>query len=142
MFDWEAFLRTKRGTAIYHYRQRRLCPKCGKPVCDLSKSGLCATCVINEKRDHFNLKGNRYKTKQGYIRILINNEYVTEHRYIWETTHGQSVPKGWVIHHINGIKDDNRIENLHALPRSNHDGWTLLKVAQAKIRELEKNYNI
>ena len=38
--------------------------------------------------------------------------YVMEHIVVWEHTHGQQVPEGYVIHHLNGVKDDNRPENL------------------------------
>lgn len=34
-----------------------------------------------------------------------------EHRWVWEQAHGP-IPRGAMIHHINGIKTDNRIENL------------------------------
>jgi len=55
----------------------------------------------------------------GYIRIKVNSKWVPEHRYIWEQAHGP-LPKGWVVHHLNGKKDDNRLENLVALPRDRH----------------------
>ena len=34
-----------------------------------------------------------------------------QHRAVWTQYHGK-IPKGMVVHHINGIKDDNRVENL------------------------------
>ena len=42
-----------------------------------------------------------------------------EHRIIWEKVHGK-IPKGYVIHHINEIQSDNRIENLKLMTNSNH----------------------
>jgi len=39
-----------------------------------------------------------------------------EHRVIWKQHYG-SIPKGMHIHHINGKKYDNRIENLSLVTR-------------------------
>jgi hypothetical protein len=41
------------------------------------------------------------------------------HRYVWEKEKGK-IPKGYDIHHINGKKYDNRIENLECLPKAEH----------------------
>ncbi|MCK1783382.1 HNH endonuclease [Pseudomonas sp. TNT11] len=46
----------------------------------------------------------------GYLRVKINNVLFRVHRVIWLITFGEW-PKGQ-IDHINGIRDDNRIENL------------------------------
>ena len=39
------------------------------------------------------------------------------HRIIWEAVNGQPIPEGMEINHINGIKHDNRIENLELVTR-------------------------
>jgi hypothetical protein len=45
--------------------------------------------------------------------------YVLEHRLVLHAA-GVEIPPGHHVHHVNGVKDDNRIENLVALPASDH----------------------
>ena len=89
-----------------------------------------------------NWKGGFTYHQNGYKKIRIpehpksNNGYVFEHIIVWEKTHNQSVPKGYVIHHLNGIKTDNRPENLIAMKRSEH--INLAEPYKERIRELEE----
>jgi len=43
-----------------------------------------------------------------------------EHRFVWRKNFGE-IPKGFVIHHKNGNKKDNRIENLECLSILEHE---------------------
>ena len=54
---------------------------------------------------------NPSSNKDGYIR---------EHRKIMESKIGRQLTQNEVVHHINGIKTDNRIENLELLTISEH----------------------
>lgn len=61
--------------------------------------------------------------------------YVGEHILVWEDTHGIPLPDRWVVHHLNGIKNDNRPENLVGLSTRAH---SLVLAEKAKrIRALE-----
>ncbi|MCX6008069.1 MAG: HNH endonuclease signature motif containing protein [Chloroflexi bacterium] len=92
------------------------------------------------KRTHW--KGGRGKF-HGYIRVWkpehpkANGGYVFEHILVWEETHGQPLPDGWVVHHLNGIKSDNRPKNLLGMARRGHSPSLTVKEVQARLREVE-----
>ena len=65
-------------------------------------------------------------TKQGYV---------LEHILVWEKTQGRQLPEGYLIHHLNGIKLDNRPSNLVAMKKGEHINQT--QPYQKRIRELE-----
>lgn len=54
---------------------------------------------------------------QGYIRISRDNVIHLMHRWIWEQVFGP-IPAGWEIDHINGVRTDNRLDNLRCVPHS------------------------
>ena len=95
------------------------CAVCGTPI---AKDGLCSACQ-NDGMDRL----ERYRVISG----------IPEHRYVYQRIIGE-IPKGYIIHHVNGRKGDNRIENLRAMPKSAHNGKEHIAILQARIRELEK----
>jgi len=101
-------------------------------------------------KNNSNYKG--YKTTvRGYIMIRdINSKYsngeskyIFEHRIVAEKMIGRKLDKEEVVHHLNGIRTDNRPENLKIMLKNYHDslGRTYIYILQERIRHLEKLIN-
>lgn len=131
------------------------CKKCNHSVTRNTANygtGLCGSCgrkegfkkgnIVQSGENNATFKGRI--TDRGYILVYspehpyrTKNKYVLEHRLVMEKKLGRYLTKDEVVHHLNGIKNDNRPENLCVIKKENHETWTLLKLAQQKIRELE-----
>ena len=62
-------------------------------------------------------------------------------RELWQEKHG-AIPKGWVVHNLNGNSGDNREENLAAVPRKTDNLNLVIAPYRERIRTLEREIKI
>jgi hypothetical protein len=90
--------------------------------------------------------GGRKRSHQGYIAIYRplhpnahKDGYVWEHRLVAEEKYCRPLLRSESVHHINGIKDDNRPENLEVLSHAEHSAITATENG-AKMRKIKAEH--
>ena len=104
--------------------QKHPCLTCGKPV--RRQSAGCIACfnkLLDKRGPHNgNWRGGRtrYVSHSGYMYLRVpghprgkrNNNFVLEHIFVMEQQLGRYLEKDEHVHHRNGVRTDNRPENL------------------------------
>lgn len=91
----------------------------------------------NKGENHSNYKGGRLLTSGGYILVLLDNNdpyycmtnslsYVLEHRLVMAKFLGRPLTKNETVHHIDGDRTNNKIDNLQ-LRHGKHGKGTCYK---------------
>jgi len=99
------------------YRQVFPCIDCGDEV-TCSIGSRCRVCVGKTKlgENHPNYRGGWFD-KCGYHYICVNGEQILEHRFLMETLLGRKLIEEETVHHLNGIRSDNRLENFELVTK-------------------------
>ena len=110
---------------------------------------------IQSRENNGSWKGGRNKLKSGYIIVWIpsNSPFITmmngngnnilEHRLVMAQHLGRCLESWEVVHHINHVRNDNRIENLAIIDGRKHSGFHLeVKLLLKRIKELERENSI
>ena len=136
------------------------CPICGKDTWKTPRyfgtacSATCAGVLRSEKYRGKNSpvwKGGRQIYKSGYAVVVLqpdnpfytmttSNSRVFEHRLVMAQSLGRCLETWEVVHHKNGIRQDNRLENLELLP-NNAGNIKAAEVAEQKA-SLEKEVRL
>ena len=151
----------KDNQGTIRYKTQIECPECKeirwidkrniqKGIDEENFTGLCQKC-LNKKtgKDANGYKEGKWHQSNGYIGILaseIESEfqcmkdsrgYIYEHRYIMAKKLGRPLKEWEQVHHLNGIKDDNRQENLELIGGDDGEHLLITKM-QKRIKELEE----
>ncbi|WP_205168932.1 HNH endonuclease signature motif containing protein [Burkholderia sp. LMG 13014] len=62
--------------------------------------------------DSASYKGGTVIDKDGYVRVRGSGRFQLQHRLVAEAALGRPLKRGEVVHHINGVRTDNRPKNL------------------------------
>lgn len=90
------------------------------------------------------LSGEGSVNSDGYIRVRYpDGRRMLQHRYVMEQHLGRELRQGEYVHHKNGVRSDNRIENLELWRRKDPPGQRVSdQVEWAKCVLTEYGYTI
>ncbi len=134
------------------------CPQCGEKRWITVTNGqpryqLCFECAKKVKTyysgsEHPAWRGGRGKTSLGYIfrtltpddvffLMVSSHNHVAEHRLIMAQHIGRCLFESEIVHHINHVRDDNRIENLQLMPAIKHQRLHMVEHNKNKVRKTQ-----
>ena len=94
------------------------------------------------KRDDYEFGGHEKHDDNGYIKVFCPDHpcaskegFVLKHRLVMEQAIGRHLRPDEVVHHINHVRDDNRIENLMLMTASEHNALHARERSEKRRKE-------
>ena len=91
----------------------------GRKRTEKQRTAISEKAKGRRKRDDYEFGGHEKKRDDGYITVYCPQHpnatregYVMKHRLVMERALGVTLSSDYVVHHINHVRDDNRLENL------------------------------
>lgn len=125
----------KRCPMCKYYEMKKPCPSCGVLIHPKSKTCLKCSAIVRRGADHPAWRGGKTMIN-GYVLTSapdhprVRSGYVLEHIIVMEKKLGRYLLSGENIHHLNGVKNDNRLENLEL--------WVKSQPAGQRVEDLVK----
>ncbi len=134
---WVTFLKGKSLSAR--------CQSCGASMPEKLEAAR-KVCLNRRGSLHPSWKGGKTKNNNGYISVWLSEDNffysmagkggrVMEHRLVMAQHLGRNLHRWEVVHHRNGIRDDNRIENLQLLMDVGHIQLSRLETTLTKQQQ-------
>lgn len=125
-------------------KQRPDWPKCQVDGCEKPKLARSLCSMHYERLKKYGTPGEAEsrktpgkwrKTSAGYLRRHFEGRHELQHRVVMEATLGRPLHKYETVHHVNGDRSDNRVENLELWVRSQPAGQRIADIIEWICRE-------
>jgi hypothetical protein len=86
----------------------------------------------------------------GYVKLRVGREhpladpngYAYEHLVVWVSAGNPRPPRGWVLHHQNEVKSDNRLSNLELKRKGAHGVEHASPLTDRQVRGIRWRYAV
>lgn len=148
-------------------KQKHICKKCRNKINGVLKRGKKSSKKGRQyknlqRENSANWNGGKYINKAGYVMVLVKSgsinrksgweNYRPEHIVIMEDFIGRKLRNNECVHHIDGNRQNNNIDNLVLIDSNQHHrkthnslqkvGYQLLKEGKIKFNRQTKEYEI